>query len=342
MSEIASVTVMGAGATGGYLAAVLTKAGVPVTVIARGSNLEQIRSDGIKLEHADGEREVVRLENVLPVEEVDVPADLVLFCVKSYSTVGAAADLVSLVSDKGRVVCLQNGMRNEQILAAAVGKSRLLSGILYIAAERLSPGIIRCSVAPSLIVGPYTGTDLGASSDVQALLDNANISCRVEPDTNAMKWQKFLFNCGLNPLTAITKKRLGDLLATPETAEVFQTLVTEAATVALAAGAPLAADYQQQVDDTAKRMDISSSMAEDLTAGREIELDAFTGYVIELGTTHNVPTPVTRTLHGLLVALSNAGLPPTAHTPQALQNLHSLTRRKHHTSWPGIARLKVP
>lgn len=47
-------------------------------------------------------------------------------------------------------------------------------------------------------------------------------------------------------------------------------------------------------------------MAEDLAAGRKIELDAFTGYVIELGLAHGVPTPATQAVHGILVALDNA------------------------------------
>ncbi|WP_433757155.1 ketopantoate reductase family protein [Nocardia sp. CA-135398] len=157
-----------------------------------------------------------------------------------------------------------------------------------------------------MTVGPYLGTDLAASSQVRELFSSANIKAAVEPDISRSKWQKFLFNCGLNPLTAITKKRLGELLSHQATAVVFDMLVDEAAAAALAAGAPLAPDHKARVDDTAARMDISSSMAEDLAAGRKIELDAFSGYVIELGEAHGVPTPVTRAAHGMLVALDNA------------------------------------
>ena len=102
------------------------------------------------------------------------------------------------------------------------------------------------------------------------------------------------------------EKALGELLSLPATAEVFTMLVDEAAAVALSAGAPLAKDHRQRVDQTAMRMDISSSMAEDLAAGWKIELDAFTGYVIELGLAHGIPTPATRAVHGILVALDNA------------------------------------
>lgn len=47
-------------------------------------------------------------------------------------------------------------------------------------------------------------------------------------------------------------------------------------------------------------------MAEDLASGRPLELDAFSGHVIALGAEHRLPTPVTRTVHGILTALENS------------------------------------
>jgi 2-dehydropantoate 2-reductase len=310
VGAVRSVTVVGAGATGGYLAAQLARAEVPVTLIARGASLAQIRDNGITLEDRDGKREVIRPDRVIAAEEADRPADLVLFCVKSYDTESAASFVPELVSETGHVLCLQNGVKNEQVLSTLLGRSRTLSGVLYIGADRLGPGVIRCSAEPSLIVGPYGGTDLSASSEVQRLFADAGLKCSAEPDVSSSKWQKFLFNCGLNPLTAITGKRLGGLLAEPATAEVFNMLVDEAAAAAMAAGAPLAPDHRERVSETASRMDISSSMAEDLAAGRKIELDAFTGYVIELGAAHGVPTPATKTAHGMLVALDSTTTSP--------------------------------
>jgi 2-dehydropantoate 2-reductase len=173
VSAETSVTVVGAGATGGYLAAQLAKAGVSVTLVARADSLRQIRSSGITLERPDGERETIRPQRVLAANEIEHRADLVLFCVKSYDTEAAAHLLTPLVADDGHVLCLQNGVKNEQILAAAIGDSRLLSGVLYIGSERLSPGVIRCSMPPSLIVGPYAGADLTSSTKVQEPLLSA-------------------------------------------------------------------------------------------------------------------------------------------------------------------------
>ena len=309
MTNSKTVGVVGAGATGAYLAARLSRAGVQVTLLARGDSLERIRDHGIEVTDPDGDRWVARPTAVLPADDLSAlerSCDFVLFCVKGYDTEAAVALLDPLIGETGRVVCLQNGVKNEQILASAVDPARVLSGVLYIGSQRVAPGVIECSSPPRVIVGPYAGDDRGASEDVCDLFSAAGVECSVDPQVLAAKWQKFLFNCGLNPLTAITGQRMGQLLAVPAAAALFEALVGEAMTVATAAGAPLPNDAKDRVAATARRMDISSSMADDLEAGRAIELDAFTGYVIELGEANGVPTPSTRAAHGILAVLDTA------------------------------------
>ncbi|MGH2427680.1 MAG: ketopantoate reductase family protein [Candidatus Limnocylindria bacterium] len=309
MSNSKIVGVVGAGATGAYLAGRLSRAGLSVTLLARGESFDRIREHGIEITDPDGDRWVANPTYVRAADDLDAldeACDFVLFCVKTYDTDSAAALLGPLIGETGHVVCLQNGVKNEQILASAVGPERVLSGVLYIGSQRVAPGVIECSSPPRVIVGPYDGIDHGASRAVRDAFSAAGIECTVEPEVLAAKWQKFLFNCGLNPLTAITRLRMGQLLAVPAVAAVFDTLVEEAIAAATAAGAPLPADAKDRVMATALRMDISSSMADDLEAGRAIELDAFTGYVIELGEANGVPTPATRVAHGMLAALDAA------------------------------------
>ncbi len=302
----AAVTIVGAGATGGYLAALLTEAGVPVTLVARGESLHRIRDLGLDVTKPDGSTSRTRPYRILAVDDVDEPADLVLFCVKTYDTESLTAALPRLLGAQGQLVCLQNGVRTEGVLAGVAGPDRLVSAVLYVGARRTSPGAVVCTVPPRLILGPYRSEQPGGSTEaarrLKGLLDQAGIECSVEQTAASAKWQKFLFNCGLNPLTAVTGTTMGRLLAESGTAAVFDGLVDEAAAVADAAGAPLFPDHRARVDEVAHRMDISSSMAEDLQAGRPVEVDAFSGYVVELGRKHGVPTPTTDVVHAILTA----------------------------------------
>lgn len=306
-----TVAIVGAGATGAYLAARLARAHVPVLLAARGASAERIAEGGITVCDDAG------TWTAHPTAVVDTGAgglpngqvDLVVVCVKTYDTAHVLPIVEALLSSRGSALSLQNGVRCDGELTQALGAEQVLTGVLYIGARRTGPGAVQCAAPPRIILGPYDGEDLGAAHRVGARFAAAGIDTSVDAQIQTAKWQKYLFNCGLNPLTALTGKRMGQLLADPGTAGVFTDLVAESVETARAAGAPLAADAVAAVHEIAQRMDISSSMAEDLEAGRPLELDAFSGHVLDLGREHDVPVPVTRTMHALLRSRSTA--PPS-------------------------------
>ena len=300
------VGIVGAGATGGYLAAVLIDAGYEVTLFARSRSAEAIRARGLRLVQRDGNAIAVKPAAVVePGDPVD-PVDVTIFCVKTYDTEVAASASAPLAGDHSAVLCLQNGIASEDILAGIFGSERLLSGVFYIGAERLQPGLIHCSTAPRIIFGPY---DPAVSStrelwpQLASLLSAAGVETTIDEDVRQAKWQKFLFNCALNPLTALTRQRLGMIRAHPAGRDLYTRLAAEALEAATAAGAPVPTDALVRVESTGDRMDISSSMAEDLEAGRAMELDAFSGHVLRLAERHGLPAPVTAVVHQLLEVL---------------------------------------
>lgn len=293
------IGVVGAGATGGYLAAKLAKAGAKVTLLARGRSLETIRERGITLHTAEG-TEIGKPAAVVATGERSQPVDVVLCCVKSYDTDEAARQMQGLVGRGGRVLCLQNGVVNETTLSNYFPRENIMSGVMYIGAERTAPGVIKCHTPARILFGPTHEGNAALAQRLKSAFDTAGIECTIEDNIVRSKWQKFLFNCGLNPLTAVTAMRLGSLIDSPEGARLFGALVDETIAVARALGAPIADDAREKVWEVARRMNISSSMAEDLAAGRPIELDAFTGFVVEHGWRLNVATPVSRVFYDLL------------------------------------------
>ena len=50
-----SFAIVGAGGVGGYFAAVLARAGYPVSVVARGAQLEAIRRNGLRILSPEGD-----------------------------------------------------------------------------------------------------------------------------------------------------------------------------------------------------------------------------------------------------------------------------------------------
>lgn len=300
MTDGLRFAVIGAGATGALLAACLAEAGVPVTLIARGDSLEAIRANGIRIIRPDGSESLVRPAALAAPDEPVTPVDVAIFLVKSYDTAHALGLARALIGQSGYVLCLQNGVENERLLAAELGGARVIPGVLYVGAERVAPGVVSCSTTPRVVFGRGDADASAPIDGIEAALTAAGISVEKTADILAAKWQKFIFNCGLNPMTAATGLRLGQILAVADGRELFDGLISEAIAAAAADGAPVDGETHDKVMETGRRMDISSSMAEDLAAGRPLELDAFSGFVRRLGAAHGVPTPVTDVFYRLL------------------------------------------
>jgi 2-dehydropantoate 2-reductase len=300
------IGVVGAGATGGFLAGKLADAGYRVTLVARGESLKQIQKEGIHIDGPNGQSITAKPESVIAIGDQTQPVDVAIFCVKSYSTDDAAARLEPLIGAEGKILCLQNGVVNEDILARRFGEERVLAGVLYIGCQREAPGHITVTAPAKIQFGSIKMKDDNLVAGLKAAFDDAEIETVVEENILQSKWQKFLFNCGLNPLTALTGMKMGELIDSNEGAALYEALVDEALAAAKAVGAPLATDARKRAIETARRMNISSSMAEDLAAGRPIERGAFTGFVCQLGERTGVATPVTWTFDRLL-ALRDPG-----------------------------------
>jgi 2-dehydropantoate 2-reductase len=122
-----------------------------------------------------------------------------------------------------------------------------------------------------------------------------------------------LINVGINPLTALTGLRNGELLEHPEIKAVMKRAVEEAMTVALDLGVETGLDdpvervYAVAEATAANR----SSMLQDVERGRRTEIDALNGAIVELGRRVGVETPVNETLvaavKGLELARMRAG-----------------------------------
>lgn len=295
------VAVMGSGAVGGYFGAKLAHDGTRVTLIARGEHLAAIRRHGLEVRSVDGPF-TVHPESTDDPATVG-PCDLVLFTVKSHATDDVAKLVKPLVGPDTAVLCLQNGVDNEDKLAQALGHDHVLSGVAYIGAEVAEPGQLVHESRGEILLGERDGSMSTRVQRIEALFQSAGVPCQAVNDIVPRKWQKFLFNCALNAMTAITGRRLSTIMRVSESRGVFERTLHEVERVARCEGIDLPADVIEQVMATADRMDIRSSMQADLERGRKIELDTFNGHAVELGKKHGVATPVNDVFVGLLRAM---------------------------------------
>ena len=286
------VAVYGAGALGAFYGARMSDGGAEVSLIARGANLRALRDRGLTLVTPEG-----TTRHRLPATDDPAavgPVDVVLFCVKSYDTEEAAGRLGPLIGQGTAVVSLQNGVDNEDTIAAAIGWDHVLGGSAYILAAIREPGIVDASGPRRIVFGEWSG---GEPSDrVRAILEvcaRGGIPAEPATDVRVTKWEKFTLLVAFSGMTAATGLPLGAIRASPAARTMLRELMVETWAVGRAAGVALADDLvaRQFALLDSQAYAASTSMQYDRSAGHRMELQALQGTVRRLGAEHGVKTP---------------------------------------------------
>jgi 2-dehydropantoate 2-reductase len=299
------ILIAGTGGVGGYFGACLARAGHEVVFLARGKNLAALQSSGITVESIDGDFHLSRITAVESVAGLG-PVTLVLVTVKSYDSTTIARQIAPLVGEDTVVLSLQNGIENESLLASELDLPPLMGAMTEIGAELVEPGVVRHVAEGTIVFGEMTGHESPRGHALAELFTAAGIRHRLSLEMPLMLWSKLSWNAAHNAVTAITHTAAGAAASIPATAEVLRAAMHEVVAVARAQGILL---EPARVDTTIAFSrdhlgELRTSMLQDLERGRRLEYDAINGAVIRFGETVGVPTPVNRTLYGLLAALN--------------------------------------
>lgn len=302
------VLIAGTGAVGAFFGAYLARAGHDVVFLARGANLAALRSAGLTVESIDGD---FHLSRITAEERVDGahPFELVLVTVKSYDTAAIARQIAPAVREDTVVLSLQNGVENESLLAAALDLPPLIGAMTEIGAELIAPGVVRHAAEGTIVFGEMNGHESPRGRNLAAVFTEAGIRHRLTREITVALWGKLMWNAGHNGVTALTRTTAAAAARIPATADVMRAAMHEVVAVARAQGILL--DPARVATTLAFSRDhlhaLRTSMLQDLERGRRLEYDAINGAVVRFGDAVGVPTPVNRTLTGLL-----AGADPAA------------------------------
>ena len=311
------VCIAGAGAIGGWVAAGLAAAGVPVSAFARGATLAAIRQHGLRVRQA-------AQASAWPMAASDNAADLgvqdvVVIAVKGPALAGLATAIAPLIGPQTAVVVAMNGVpwwflqgfggrfegsRLQSVdpdgsIQTAIAPGNIIGCVVHASCSAPEPGLIQHHFGNGLILGEPSGQ---ATERVQALanlLTGAGFNATVSPHIQKDIWFKLWGNMSVNPISAFTGATT-DLILDDELVRGF---VSNIMLEAKAVGAQLGILIDQTPDDrhqvTRKLGAFKTSMLQDVEAGRTVELDGLVSSVRELGRMTGVATPFTDTLLGL-------------------------------------------
>ena len=177
-------------------------------------------------------------------------------------------------------------------LAAGIDPKRLIGCVVYPAAAIAAPGVIRQIEGERFPVGELDASQGGLDSErvrkVAAVLVGAGFKAPVLPAIRSEIWLKLWGNLTFNPISALTHSTLVDICQYPLTRELARKMMKEAEEIAAKLGVAFRVDIDRRIAGAEKVGKHKTSMLQDIEAGRDPEIDALVGAVIELGNTVGV------------------------------------------------------
>ena len=297
------IGIVGGGALGVLFAALLARSGSRVILVdADPRVVEAVREKGLVLE-AHGERITARAEAYLPHEAPLKAADAVLVAVKAYHTRSAAPVAARLTS--GVVATIQNGLGNYEVLEAHA-PGRVVQGVTTWGATKLAPGVSRLGGRGEVVLGPPPPRHEQSHQALVGALEEAGLKPRVTGEVWRHLWLKVAVNAGINPVTALSRRRNRAVVEDPYLWSVASQAAAEVALVAEAEGWSIGGP--QAAVETLRRVALAtgenkSSMLQDVEACRPTEIEAINGEVSRRAEKHGLEAPVNTLLYRLVKGL---------------------------------------
>jgi 2-dehydropantoate 2-reductase len=315
--------VVGAGSIGGYVGVKLATAGEDVTLVARGANLEAIRARGMRLTMADGTEYIAPGVKATASLAEAGPQDVVILAMKAHQVAPVAKDLHHLLHAETVIVPMQNGIpwwyfqrhggpfegrRVESVdpdgaIMDAIDPARIIGCVVYPACELAAPGVVRHIEGDRFPLGELDGTESARVARLAEAFARAGLKAPVLTAIRAEIWLKLWGNLTFNPISALTHSTLVDICRFPPTRELAAAMMREAEQVANKLGVGFRVTLEKRIAGAEKVGKHKTSMLQDVEAGRDPEIDALVGAVIELGCLTGVPTPHIDTAYALVKLL---------------------------------------
>jgi 2-dehydropantoate 2-reductase len=289
---MARIAIVGVGAIGGVVAALLQQAGGHELFLCTRRSMSELSVDT-----PDGLVNVAASFLTNPNETPEV--DWVFVATKAYDVIGAANWLERLCAKGAPLAVLQNGVEHRERFAPYVTVEKILPVMVDCPAERQAPDRVRQRGVMHLKV-----PDCALGRDFVELFAGTPADATVVPDFLSVVWRKLCFNSAgvlsalvLQPAGIVRGEALGD---------VAQQIIRECAAVARAEGAHLEENVADVVlaAQRAAPADSINSMLADRQAGRPVEIDARNGVIVRLGRKHGIETPANSMAVALMKVLA--------------------------------------
>jgi 2-dehydropantoate 2-reductase len=320
------IAIVGVGAIGGYVGIRLALAGEQVTFIARGANLETLRTRGIRLQNADGTEESCPQITATDDYLAAGPQDIIVLAMKAHQVEAVVDEVPKMFAADTVVVPMQNGIpywyfyghggalagtRVHSVdphgrIYEEIPCERVIGCVVYPAAELVAPGVIRHVEGNRFPVGEPDGTESARIARLAQCFVNAGMQAPVLKDIRSEVWLKLWGNLTFNPISALSRATLAGICGYPPSRAVAVAMMSEAQSIANKLGISFRVSLEKRIAGAERVGHHKTSMLQDVENARTLEIDALLGSVVELARVTNTPTPHIDTVYALTKLLAKS------------------------------------
>ncbi|MGB9690548.1 MAG: 2-dehydropantoate 2-reductase [Candidatus Sumerlaeaceae bacterium] len=304
------IAVIGAGALGIFYGAKLFRVGFDVHFYVR-TGYEIVRDNGYRIRSCDGDFEIHP-----PV--YDNPAkigvcDLVLVGLKSFANEHLAWLLGPLCTARTIVLTLQNGLGNEEAIAAALtatgvcpdvatARQQIIGGTAFLCSNRVATNEIHHTAHGFVRLAEFSGPPRARTHAVAAMFCASGIDCQVRESLSGIRWEKLVWNIPFNGLGvaahhADTAAILGDDELRHVAVALMQEVVAAARADNVEIDPSLAADLLAKTESMGA---YRSSMQIDYEEGRQLEVEAILGEPVRRARRAGIAVPKMEMLYAIV------------------------------------------
>ena len=289
-----SMCVIGSGRMGSLYGALLAKSGLQVTLYDPWrQHIEAIRHSGLRIDGISGDL-TIRIPATTEIDEI-APCDIALVFTDTNGTAHAAEVARRVLTPFGFALTLQNGIGNVETLSNTIGANRVLAGLSYHSAALAGLGHITHTHAGPTYLGEITGDTTKRLSDLVRIFKNADFKSIPVDNITAHIWEKWVHNCAINAISAISGLRVGEISSTPAADELQSHVIAEALAVVKARGISLPEKNPMAAIKAFCKVKFNKpSMLQHMEEGRQTEVDALNGAVVRVGQQLGIDTPYNR------------------------------------------------
>ncbi len=318
------IAVIGCGALGSYYGAKLAHDGQEVHFLLR-SDYDIVRRRGLHVRSPEGDFHI-NPKCARTSDEIGV-ADLVLIGLKTTANAKFGKLLPPLVGGHTAVMTLQNGLGNEEQLAALFGAEKILGGLCFVCLNRVEPGVIVHIAQGKIVMGEYQHYPEPRTHDIASMIRHAGVPCKVTDNLERTHWEKLVWNipfnglgvagaAGIDALTGSLPSGVAphgsvmptdQLLSDARWAALVREVMLEVIAAANAKGLKIAESYADlQIDRTRGMGAYRASTLVDFERGQPLELESLFREPLRQAKAAGVNTPRLEALCRVLEQLDPA------------------------------------